>query len=899
MHHALRFSLFFFFFFSTLSLLLDLDYGPENFEVTQLATTRGAANPSGDAGAASMQVQGDGEKPEDIKQETPSQQGDSTDLFGSTPASEITGEVAEQASANSTFASHSAITDKLLIKNTHKKRKLELEKQLEKVLIALFFAASSPFSDAALSEEAKTLILQISTHFAILKSLEAAARKRGDAEKVKTGLDTDVFVNAIVSAASSEQRELAGFVEKALLTFHQKSQQIFVALGMPDFSLPFYDVLATKFSSCCHEREWFYKAGGCLGISILSSKLELGVKWLMNHELKFARALLFVLKDNSQELNVGVIEDTNQTFMHLLKVCNKPGEDTEGDDNSTKLAQELVKILVTELHNPNGIVRETVQSSLTLLASLPGNEVSELLEPYKDRILQQIFQKSFRALPIANQIGFLDAITYCLTLRPPLLKFDVNLMKFLMDALAIAEEDDQVLMKKTNVKTAQALSGLRISSIELLSAAMSCQDFQNQQETIGNMKVKIIGIYFKYLSPNFPEIVEVAKKGLSQIVTQQKLPRDLLQASLRPVLLNLAEHKKLDVPSLQSLARLLELLTSCFNLALGEKLLEHLQKSIKLLIETQSQPPQNPKPVGESKDVQLTVAIMDVFYLLPNTAIKFLENLVKSTIQLEASMKRYSSSPFRSPLTKFLNKYPTESVDYFYQRLNDAENSKLFTEILETEAAAPLRKEIHTNTEKLETTLDLNLKAPQQEIVYQAIVITKIVAENNPTWLSESPALMKTLEAVWKLNFQANKEGSRPFGHLREPRYLLECFVQYCKSKPKETDLLFVIAQAFLLPNLIDITFVRRFFQQDVAMNFSVEEKSAIIKKFFAMFRANSEDQPLKTKILQQLIMPILIVSCRNGYVPLRFSFSFFNFFLSFSRWSVLISLFFCLFQHH
>ena len=66
--------------------------------------------------------------------------------------------------------------------------------------------------------------------------------------------------------------------------------------------------------------------------------------------------------------------------------------------------------------------------------------------------------------------------------------------------------------------------------------------------------------------------------GLAQVIAQQKLPKELLQSSLRPVLLNLADYRKLSVPLLQGLSRLLELLTNCFNVTLGEKLLEHLNK---------------------------------------------------------------------------------------------------------------------------------------------------------------------------------------------------------------------------------------------------------------------------------------------------------------------------------
>jgi transformation/transcription domain-associated protein len=63
--------------------------------------------------------------------------------------------------------------------------------------------------------------------------------------------------------------------------------------------------------------------------------------------------------------------------------------------------------------------------------------------------------------------------------------------------------------------------------------------------------------------------VAVAKTGLAQVITQHKLAKELLQSSLRPVLLNLQSHNKLTVSLLQGLAKLLELLTNCFNVTLG------------------------------------------------------------------------------------------------------------------------------------------------------------------------------------------------------------------------------------------------------------------------------------------------------------------------------------------
>jgi transformation/transcription domain-associated protein len=67
--------------------------------------------------------------------------------------------------------------------------------------------------------------------------------------------------------------------------------------------------------------------------------------------------------------------------------------------------------------------------------------------------------------------------------------------------------------------------------------------------------------------------------------------------------------------------------------------------------------------------------VLELFHLLPPAAAKFLDPMVCLTIQLEKALPPagvYSelNSPYRLPLTKFLNRYSADAVDYFLQRLN-------------------------------------------------------------------------------------------------------------------------------------------------------------------------------------------------------------------------------------
>jgi len=68
-------------------------------------------------------------------------------------------------------------------------------------------------------------------------------------------------------------------------------------------------------------------------------------------------------------------------------------------------------------------------------------------------------------------------------------------------------------------------------------------------------------------------------------------------------------------------------------------------------------------------------AMIELFHLLPPAASKFLDDLVTLVIDLEKALPEdqfYSeiNSPYRAPLSKFLNRYATDAVDYFLARLS-------------------------------------------------------------------------------------------------------------------------------------------------------------------------------------------------------------------------------------
>lgn len=172
------------------------------------------------------------------------------------------------------------------------------------------------------------------------------------------------------------------------------------------------------------------------------------------------------------------------------------------------------------------------------------------------------------------------------------------------------------------------------------------------------------------------------------------MPKELLQSSLRPILVNLAYTKSLSMPLLQGLARLLELLSNWFNVNLGVKLLDHLKKWLepdKLAQSQKSWKTGDEPKVAAGMFIRfpfssyffwkvcnflfLVAAMIELFHLLPPAAGKFLDELVTLTIELEGALPQgqiYSeiNSPYRFPLTKFLNRYAADSAEYFLARLD-------------------------------------------------------------------------------------------------------------------------------------------------------------------------------------------------------------------------------------
>ena len=93
-----------------------------------------------------------------------------------------------------------------------------------------------------------------------------------------------------------------------------------------------------------------------------------------------------------------------------------------------------------------------------------------------------IYTKPLRALSFSTQIGHIDAVTYCLSLNPPLPEANEELLRLLSEALALADADDAQLLGPRNLRQGSLeVVKLRVACIKLLTASMPLTDFFSRQ----------------------------------------------------------------------------------------------------------------------------------------------------------------------------------------------------------------------------------------------------------------------------------------------------------------------------------------------------------------------------------------------------------------------------------
>ncbi|KAI9886978.1 MAG: hypothetical protein M1823_001194 [Watsoniomyces obsoletus] len=572
------------------------------------------------------------------------------------------------------------------------------EETFKQLMKACIYAVSI----ADLRDEASKLVVNICRHLTILeigRALELEKRERRPFELAggegPLFLDSRVLANIVVESLSSEFADVRKTAEDVVQTVHDSAAIIFGS-ATPVHRLSFFAHLSKTICHACHEESWIAKAAGTFGIQMLLARIDLGDAWILGRQTEFVRALMYVIKDLAMDLPAATRVHAQQTLLDLIRRCIMPATREDLGNPASRLSS-ICGYLAHELAHMNRHVRETAQQALSLIAKVLNLEVHELIMPVKDRLLSPIYNKPLRALPFATQIGYIDALTFCMNLQHGIVEFNDLLNRLLSESITLTDsEDEHLAAKPFEHRTAQLIVQLRVSCIRLLSLAMRSPEFG--QPTQAQSRQRVISAFFKSLYSRSNEVIEAANEALKKVITQQqKLPKDLLQHGLRPILMNLQDYKRLTLPGLDGLARLLTLLTSYFKVGIGDMLVGHM--------ETIAEPTMLQRVsftlVEQNRQMKLLAAIINIFHLLPPAAVGFMDTLVNKVLTIEEALRRTRYSPFREPLIRFLNRYPNETWAYFGSRLGDLRYGRFFAQILASDSSGPVRDMLMQDVEGL------------------------------------------------------------------------------------------------------------------------------------------------------------------------------------------------------
>lgn len=643
---------------------------------------------------------------------------------------------------------------------THNAEFTNQEMLFVKLLESIFFSTSLD----ELRDEASILLTHLVDHFCLLQVNKTLLDRRNfssvfniDMKQPEVMISCKVLVKAISFALSCYISDVRDSAVCSIKRMYEDSKLIY---GEELFlSHSFVYELLKQFIHHCYDEAFYDKRAGVLGIKTLIDDIQVPREFLKKSRFELVDALLFVLKDTPSEAPSVIISDAEQLLITILKsTC----EDIKEEDLESKSLQNTFTDIVCELSNSNTNVREACRRCLDVISETTNISIVKLMENSKHFLLSPIFAKPLRALPFAMQIGNVDAITYCLGLPETFLSFDDELFRLLQEAIVLADAEDESLstiQRASEYRTSEQLIQLRVACIKLLAIALKNEKFATAQQ--GSIRIRILAVFFKSMLKSSPEIIDTTYHALKDVLSENsKLPKELLQNGLKPMLMNLSDHQKLTVHGLESLSRLLELLIAYFKVEIGRKLLDHLSAWCKFeVLDTIFG-----QDIQEQTPIKIISSIINIFHLLPPQADMFLNDLLLKVMLLERKLRLQLDSPFRVPLAKYLNRFHVSVTEYFKKNMALRQLILFMCSIIQKPEAKDLADEFEREMDNFYDYYISNIPSNQVRVVSfftnMVDLFATMVKIKGDEWLKNHRTMMFKIKDMLHLTLKTIKENS-------------------------------------------------------------------------------------------------------------------------------------------
>ncbi|XP_024913092.1 transformation/transcription domain-associated protein [Cynoglossus semilaevis] len=690
-------------------------------------------------------------------------------------------------------------------------------------------------------------------------------------ENGSKGMDPLVLIDAIAICMAYEEKELCKIGEVALAVIFDVAS---IILGSKERAcqLPLFSYIVERLCACCYEQAWYAKLGGVVSIKFLMERLPL--IWVLQNQLTFLKALLFVMMDLTGEVSNGAVAMAKTTLEQLLVRCATPLKDEEKTEELL-LAQDksfhmVTHDLVREVTSPNSTVRKQAMHSLQVLAQVTGKSVTVIMEPHKEVLQDMVPPKKhlLRHQPANAQIGLMEGNTFCTTLQPRLFTMDLNVMEhkvFYTELLNLCEAEDAALMKLPCYKSLPSLVPLRIAALNALAA---CNYLPQSRE-------KIIAALFKALNSTNNELQEAGEACMRKFLEGATIEVDQIHTHMRPLLMMLGDYRSLTLNVVNRLTSVTRLFPNSFNDKFCDQMMQHLRKWMEVVVITHKGGQRS-----DGSEMKICSAIINLFHLIPAAPQTLVKPLLEVVMKTERAMLIEAGSPFREPLIKFLTRHPSQTVELFMMEatLNDPQWSRMFMSFLKHKDAKPLRDVLASNPNRFVhlllpagTAATVRPGSPSTttarlDLQFQAIKIISIIVKNDEGWLAGQHSLVSQLRRVWVSEaFQdRHRKDNMAATNWKEPKLLAYCLLSYCKRNYSEIELLFQLLRAFTGRFLCNMTFLKEYMEEEIPRNYSIAQKRALFFRFVEFNDPHFNDE-LKAKVLQHILNPAFLHSFEKG----------------------------------
>ncbi|XP_017273987.1 transformation/transcription domain-associated protein isoform X2 [Kryptolebias marmoratus] len=697
-------------------------------------------------------------------------------------------------------------------------------------------------------------------------------------ENGSKGMDPLVLIDAIAICMAYEEKELCKIGEVALAVIFDVAS---IILGSKERAcqLPLFSYIVERLCACCYEQAWYAKLGGVVSIKFLMERLPL--IWVLQNQLTFLKALLFVMMDLTGEVSNGAVAMAKTTLEQLLVRCATPLKDEEKTEEllaaQDKSFHMVTHDLVREVTSPNSTVRKQAMHSLQVLAQVTGKSVTVIMEPHKEVLQDMVPPKKhlLRHQPANAQIGLMEGNTFCTTLQPRLFTMDLNVMEhkvFYTELLNLCEAEDAALMKLPCYKSLPSLVPLRIAALNALAA---CNYLPQSRE-------KIIAALFKALNSTNNELQEAGEACMRKFLEGATIEVDQIHTHMRPLLMMLGDYRSLTLNVVNRLTSVTRLFPNSFNDKFCDQMMQHLRKWMEVVVITHKggQRSDGSPALEGVEEMKICSAIINLFHLIPAAPQTLVKPLLEVVMKTERAMLIEAGSPFREPLIKFLTRHPSQTVELFMMEatLNDPQWSRMFMSFLKHKDAKPLRDVLASNPNRFVPLLvpagtaatvrpgSPSTTTARLDLQFQAIKIISIIVKNDEGWLAGQHSLVSQLRRVWVSEaFQErHRKDNMAATNWKEPKLLAYCLLSYCKRNYSEIELLFQLVRAFTGRFLCNMTFLKEYMEEEIPRNYSIAQKRALFFRFVEFNDPHFNDE-LKAKVLQHILNPAFLYSFEKG----------------------------------